>query len=86
MPSLEPAAAPVELDEVGFVGEEDVVATGGAVEGGGFGDGRCCPWDGWLTGDTRFRWHRYGMSYPLCCVPVALGLVLGARIFSFVLT
>jgi hypothetical protein len=38
-PSLEVATAPVELDEVGFVGEEDIVATGGAVEeGGGFGD------------------------------------------------
>jgi hypothetical protein len=38
-PSLELAIAPVELDEVGFVGEEDIVATGGAVEeGGGFGD------------------------------------------------
>ena len=37
-PSLELAAAPVELDEVGFVGEEDVVAMGGAVGAGGFGD------------------------------------------------
>ena len=40
-PSLELAVAPValELDEVGFVGEEDIFATGGAVkEGGGFGD------------------------------------------------
>ena len=37
-PSLELATAPVELDEVGFVGEEDIVAMGGAVEGGGFGD------------------------------------------------
>lgn len=37
-PSLELAAATVGLDRVGFVGEEAIVATGGAVEGGGFGD------------------------------------------------
>ena len=37
-PSLELATVPVELDEVGFVGEEDIVCTGGAAEGGGFGD------------------------------------------------
>jgi len=36
-PSLELAATTVGLDGVGFVGE-DIVATEGAVEGGGFGD------------------------------------------------
>jgi len=37
VPSLELATVPVELDEVGFIGDEDIVTTGGAV-GGGFGD------------------------------------------------
>ena len=38
VPSLELATVPVELDEVGFVGDEDIATTGGAVEGGAFGD------------------------------------------------
>jgi hypothetical protein len=37
-PSLEVVTVPGRLDEDGLVADEDIVATGGTVEGGGLGD------------------------------------------------